>query len=97
MSWRVHYHPEVSEDLDSLGPADVSRVMRVIDQRIYRGDPDKLGKPLRGDLVGCRRLRIGSFRIVYRVDPRRKEILVLAVGPRRREEVYKKAGIRQRQ
>jgi mRNA interferase RelE/StbE len=65
--------------------------MRVIDQRISRGEPDKIGKPLSGDLAGCRRIRTGDTRIIYRVDNRAHEVVVLAVGMRRREEVYRLA------
>ena len=94
MTWKVTYHPEVAEDLEALGGYQAGRIMGVIDACIYRGEPDKAGKPLSGDLTGCRRLRVGALRVVYRVDSRKREVLVLAVGPRRHEEVYEKAGKR---
>ncbi len=31
MSWKVIYHPEVPDDLESLGKAEAARVMRVIE------------------------------------------------------------------
>jgi mRNA-degrading endonuclease RelE of RelBE toxin-antitoxin system len=40
------------------------------------------GKELREELAGLRSLRVGGFRIVYRVSPRRVVDLV-AIGPRR--------------
>jgi mRNA interferase RelE/StbE len=46
MSWKVIYHPEVANDLESLGRAEAARVMRVIDERIQQGEPDKIGKYL---------------------------------------------------
>ena len=42
MSWKVIYHPEVTGDLESLGRAEAARVMRVIDERIRQGEPDKI-------------------------------------------------------
>lgn len=96
MSWRVGYHHEVAADLEFFGAAAASRIMRVIDQRVRLGEPHKTGKPLAGVLAGCRRIRVGDTRIVYRVDVPKKEVLIIAVGPRRREEVYKKASKRHR-
>ena len=94
MTWKVTYHQEVAEDLEALGPYQAGRIMNVIDARLYRGEPDKVGKPLGGDVAGCRRLRVGALRVVYRVESRKREALILAVGPRRQEEVYLKAGKR---
>jgi mRNA interferase RelE/StbE len=91
MTWAVRYHVEVQDDLISLGAPGAARVMEAIDSRIHKGEPDKIGKPLRGELAGCRRMRVGDTRIVYRVDSRRREVFVLAVGPRRRDEAYKRA------
>jgi len=42
MSWKVIYHPDVTGDLESLGRAEAARVMRVIDERIRQGEPDKI-------------------------------------------------------
>lgn len=84
MPWRVIYHHEVYEDLEGLGQAEARTVLNVITERIQKGEPDKLGKPLRGTLAGCRRIRTGATRIVYRVNAERVEVLIIAVGMRRR-------------
>ena len=94
MSWEVRYHSEVADDLEAIGPSQAARAMRVIDARLHLGEPDKSGKPLGGDLAGCRRIRAGDMRVIYRLNPGRKEVVVLAVGPRRHEEAYRKAGRR---
>jgi mRNA interferase RelE/StbE len=44
-------------------------------------DPE-VGKALRDELAGLRSLRVGRFRVVYRISPRRLIDLV-AIGPRR--------------
>jgi len=44
-------------------------------------DP-QAGKELRDDLAGLRSLRIGRFRIIYRIA-RRDLIELVAIGPRR--------------
>lgn len=91
MAWTVVYHREVPTDLRALGRAEAGRIVKAIDQRLRHGEPDKIGKPLRQSLAGCRRLRIGETRIVYRVDKRANEVLIVAVGPRSEDLVYRRA------
>ena len=88
MVWGVIYHPEVQKDLDLLGAVAANRILDVIEERIINGEPDKSGKPLRASLAGCRRIRAGDTRIVYRVNGRAIQVLIVAVGARRDEEVY---------
>lgn len=94
MAWVILYHPEVRNDFRRLGRTDAKAIQKVIDERLARGEPEKIGKPLSGDLSGYRRLRTGQTRIVYRVDGKRIEVLVIAVGLRRDDEIYEKAGRR---
>jgi mRNA interferase RelE/StbE len=91
MAWAIFYHPEVENDFRRLGRTDARNIQRVIEQRLAEGEPEKSGKALSGDLAGYRRLRTGQTRIVYRVDGKRIEVLVIAVGQRRDDEVYEKA------
>ncbi|KMN36672.1 plasmid stabilization protein [Chromobacterium sp. LK1] len=88
MAWTLLYHPEVANDLYSLGRSEAKIILRVIEQRIAHGEPDKLGKALSGPLAGCRRIRTGQTRIVYRVNGLRIEVLIIAVGMRRDNEIY---------
>jgi mRNA interferase RelE/StbE len=90
MNWTVRFHPEVEEDLQQLGRAEAQRVLKVVRERIVEGEPDKLGKPLRGVLAGCRRIRTGDVRIVYRINGA-EIVLVLCVGARQDDEVYEAA------
>jgi mRNA-degrading endonuclease RelE of RelBE toxin-antitoxin system len=56
-----------------------------------RGKPHKSGKPLSGDLAGCRRIPVGGMRIIHQVDLRAHRVVILANGARRQEEVYRLA------
>lgn len=84
MAWTLLYHPEVTNDLHSLGRSEAKIILRVIEQRIAHGEPDKLGKTL----AGCRRIHTGQTRIVYRVNGQRIEVLIIAVGMRRDNEIH---------
>lgn len=87
MKWSVRFHPGVEQDLKQLGKTEARRVLAVIRERIAEGEPDKIGKLLRGALAGYRRIRTGDVRIVYRIDGS-EIVLVLCVGARRDDEVY---------
>ncbi len=91
MTWCVMYHHEVAEDLQDLGRYQARAVLKAIETRIRDGEPEKTGKPLSGELAGCRRIRTGDVRIVYCVHAEVVEVLIVAVGPRRNDEVYKTA------
>ena len=91
MSWQVIYHHEVAADLDDLGINQARAVLKTIETRIRDAEPEKTGKLLSGELAGCRRIRTGDVRIVYRVHADIIEVLIVAVGPRRNDEVYKTA------
>ena len=96
MAWSVIYHPEVTEDLEALGPAKARVALKVIEQRIRNGELDKAGSPLRDQLASYRRIRTQDIRIVYHVDGKRVEVLIIAVGSRRDSEVYATATKRRR-
>jgi mRNA interferase RelE/StbE len=88
MQWTVIYHEEVDSDLSSIGPSNARRILKVIEERLQKGEPEKAGKLLRGEFKGLRRIRTGNLRIIYNVDSGSVEVLVVAVGMRRDEEVY---------
>lgn len=94
MGWKVQYLPEVQSDLDSLGKADARKALKVIDERIINGEPEKAGRSLGKNLVGCRRIRTGDIRIVYKMIDNEVQVLIIAVGPRRNNEVYDRSGKR---
>ena len=38
---------------------------------------DRVGKPLRGDLAGVRSARRGTYRVLYRINDNRHEVVVV--------------------
>lgn len=94
MGCSAQYHPEVKADLENLGRTEALRVLKAIDQRIRLGEPDKVGKPLSGTLKGCRRIRVGNTRIVYRIFKQEVKVLILAAGLRKESLVYNMANQR---
>ncbi len=82
MAYVLRYHPAVySEDLPKIDKKIAKQLGRAIETRltIY---PEQYGVPLRRNLRGYWKLRVGDFRIVYQVVS--KEIRILAICHRRK-------------
>jgi len=79
----VKYHKTLKEDLNKLDKFSRSRIKKAIESRLLI-DPIKYGQSLKGTLKGFRKLRIGDYRVVYKVV--KKEIIIL--GIRHRKDIY---------
>lgn len=51
------------------------------------GNPHRVGKRLRGDLSGIYSARRGTYRVLYRINEERREVVVLRVT--HRSEAYR--------
>ena len=67
-----------------IGRADRIRLIEAIDR--LRDEPTA-GSALKGEFAGLRRLRVGSYRIIYEVF--REELVVLVVRVGHRGGVYR--------
>lgn len=83
MPYILKYHKTLKEDLNKLDKFSRSRIRRAIESRLL-SDPIKYGQSLKGSLKGFRKLRIGDYRVVYKVV--KKEIIIL--GIRHRRDIY---------
>jgi len=50
-------------------------------------EPARVGKPLRADLEGIYSARRGTYRVLYRINDMRREVVVLRIDHRR--DVYR--------
>jgi mRNA interferase RelE/StbE len=86
----IKYHSKVKiEDIPGLGSNIAVRIENAIRNRLMV-NPIKYGFYLRGTLRGYRKLRVGDWRIIYRIVD--KEIRIIAIG--NRKDVYKFANTR---
>ena len=81
------YHPEVARDIAGFPRNIKSRIQKAIEARLIL-DPVKFGEPLRRSLSGFRKLRVGDYRVIYRIQG--QTVIILKIG--HRKEVYKKFG-----
>lgn len=45
-------------------------------------NPQRVGKPLRGELAGIHSARRGTYRVLYRINEPRREVIVLRIDHR---------------
>jgi mRNA interferase RelE/StbE len=75
----------VTDDIPNLPKSIRERVKSAIETRLTV-DPVGLGKPLRYSFVGHRRIRVGDYRIVYRIDLQNNVVIIVLI--KHRKDVY---------
>ncbi len=86
MSFDLKYHPDVRDiDIPQLNETLKNRIKIAIEERLAIA-PQLYGKPLRKSLKGYWKLRVGDYRVVYKIKG--KEVWILAII--NRKDVYKK-------
>ena len=84
MAYILKYHSSVqSEDLSKLDRKTRGRIKRAIEERLATA-PEDYGEPLRRTLKGYWKLRVGDYRVVFKIQG--KTIVIL--GILHRKEVY---------
>ena len=85
MIYRIEYLTSVvDEDIPNLAKSVRRQVKTAIEEKLA-SHPIEFGKPLRYSLKGARRLRVGDWRVIYKIEPP-DVVLVVKIGHRR--EVY---------
>ncbi len=85
--WAVEFDDRARRELRKLDANAQKDVLRYLRQRVAgSADPRQFGKPLRMNLAGLWRYRVGDYRLICRIEEYRLVVLVLKVGHRR--EIY---------
>lgn len=86
IKYTIQYLDEVLKKDIPLLPASIKPMIRsAIEQRIMV-DPITFGKPLRYSLKGHRRIRVSDYRIVYRIDHEKNNVIIVAI--KHRKDIY---------
>ena len=89
MAWTVEISAFALKQLGKLDKPVAKRILGWLDDRIEGSkNPRHFGEPLKGDLAGLWRYRIGDFRIICEIQESRLVVLALSVGHRR--EIYRR-------
>lgn len=88
MTWHLIYSKKAQKSLKSIDPKHAEIIMRWLGKNIEGCDnPKAHGKPLKGDLAGAWRYRVGNYRILC--DIRDDEMVVVTIEVRHRQGAYK--------
>jgi len=93
MTYSLVYHPDVrSKDIPAINRNLRDRIARAIETRLAT-EPERYGEPLRRTLKGYWKLRVGDYRVVFKVV----KDLVWILGIAHRREVYDRVARRSAQ
>jgi mRNA interferase RelE/StbE len=85
--WAVEFDDHARRELRKLAPETQQQILRYLRERIAgTEDPRQFGKPLRRNLAGLWRYRVGDYRLICRLEDDRFIVLRLQIGHRR--EIY---------
>jgi mRNA interferase RelE/StbE len=88
--FRIIYHELVAQDdIPKLAIEWRKRIKKTIEDRLTR-EPEVFGKPLRQSLKGYRKLRVGDYRVIFRIE--KKDVKILMI--QHRSIVYENASER---
>ena len=82
MSYKIELRPEAIHDLESLDPSIVDRILKKLNW-LKENFEIITPVPLKGELKGLFKLRVGDYRILYTHNKKQKLISVHLIGHRR--------------
>lgn len=85
--WTIVYKQSVQRDLKRISRDMQYIIRRAIEDKLMV-DPLRFGLPLRRNLKGLMKLRVGDYRIIYSIEKGTVTVHVMKIGHRR--EVYDK-------
>jgi len=84
VKFSVRYLDEVvKKHIPALSASAKILIKKAIEERLMV-DPIGFGKPLQYSLKGLRRLRVSDYRVVYRIEADKSEVLVVAIMHRKK-------------
>ncbi len=86
MTYHLRYHPDVKDrDLPKINRNIQKRIKTAIEQRLLAA-PERHSEPLKRTLKGYRKLRVGDYRIVLKLE--KEAILILGIC--HRKDIYER-------
>jgi mRNA interferase RelE/StbE len=84
VAFAIKYHPDVKKvDLPRITVKMRERIRRAIESRLVTA-PQEYGLPLRKSLSGYWKLRVGDYRVVFKIEGE----IVYVLGVRHRKNIY---------
>ena len=86
--WNVILHRSVlHDDLKKIDRAEKRVILKAIHKKLSR-DPEQYGTPLAGEYRGHWKLRVGDYRVIYRIVKDKILVVIIKIGIRRDNKIY---------
>ena len=87
MAWKIEYTETAQKQLAGIDRTAAISIKRYLDERIATDeDPRRFGDPLKRNLAGLWKYRVGAFRLIVEIQEDRVVVLVVRIG--HRSKVY---------
>lgn len=84
INFSIHYAKDaVEKDIPLLPSTWKKKIKKAIEEKLTTS-PELYGKPLRRSLKGYRKLRVGDYRVIFRIE--KKKVLIFLID--HRSKVY---------
>ncbi|ROO30830.1 type II toxin-antitoxin system RelE family toxin [Salinisphaera japonica] len=84
MNWTIEYARSVTKAVRKMDPPTRQRIKDFLEHRVAAlTDPREIGDPLKGELAGLWRYRVGDYRIICEIREETLIVLVVRIGHRR--------------
>ena len=88
MAWQIEFDSDAENDLKKIDRETQRRIMRYLRERIAtEKDPRRFGAPLRRELSGLWKYRLGDYRLICRIEDKKVIVYVIRIG--HRKDIYK--------
>lgn len=90
VKFALYYHESVvKDDIPKISAPVRIRIKKTIEEKLAT-HPEVYGKPLRRSLKGYRKLRVGDYRVIFRIKEKFIKVFII----QHRSVVYKNAHLR---
>lgn len=91
LPFELRYTSDAAADIKALDGSVRNQLRKVLEKKLAI-DPEGYGLPLRGSLAGYWKHQFGNHRVVYRIYPQHRVVVVCSVGVRKQrdaEDIYR--------
>ena len=82
--WKIVYNRSIKKDLKSIPEKTKYLIKRTIEEKLMI-DPIRFGIPLRRNLKGLMKRKVGDYRIIYSIEKKIVTIFVIKISHRKEE------------
>lgn len=84
MAWKIEFEEDAEKELAKVDKKNQKRILKVLRERIAPNNPRDFGEPLRGNLAGLWKYRVGDYRVIAEIQDEIVVVLILRIGHRRK-------------